>query len=78
MSTINVDQLLDRAVMTLCNASGELRQCQRDLLDLRRMMPGRERIGTASALLTLCRINRQQQRAASAKIHALHGFGGAV
>lgn len=77
MSTINIDQAIDRAVMTLCNASGELRQCQRDLLPLREL-PADLRRREARCLLTLCRLNRQQQRAASATLHALYGFGGAV
>lgn len=78
MSTINIEQRIDSTITELCRASGELRQCQRGLLDLRRMMPANERIWPASVLLTLCRINRRWQRDATAYLHALYGFGGGV
>lgn len=74
---LNTDQLIDRAITVLCQASGELRQCQRDLLPLREL-PAELRRREARCLLTLCRLNRQQQRAASATLHALYGFGGTV
>lgn len=74
---INIEQRIDRAINVLCHASGELRQCQRDLLPLREL-PAELRRGEARCLLNLCRLNRQQQRAATAALHALYGFGGAV
>lgn len=74
--SINIEQRIDHVISVLCNASGELRLCQRDLLELRHV-PVSERV-TSRLLLSLCRLNRQKQRIATAALHGMYGFGGGV
>ncbi|WP_323951285.1 hypothetical protein [Aeromonas veronii] len=69
-------QLIDVWVNRMLNASNELRDLQRDLLDLRRDGPHGQRT-PAKTHLTLCRLARRSVQVASNKVKTLH-TGGAV
>ncbi|MFQ2050979.1 hypothetical protein ACK34J_18760 [Aeromonas veronii] len=69
-------QLIDAWVNRMLNASNELRDLQRDLLDLRKDGPHGQRT-PAKTHLTLCRLVRRSVKAASSKIRSLH-IGGAI
>lgn len=74
---INQEHNIDRLIDIMCNAESELRLNQRDLLEIRRSGPRSLRQDSASANLTLCRLNRQQSRRAAASMRAAYA-GGAV
>ena len=69
-------QLIDVWVNKMLNASNELRDLQRDLLDLRKDGPHGQRT-PAKTHLTLCRLARSSVKAASSKVRSLH-TGGAI